>query len=227
MSLWSAYEFEVIGKALLYLLRSELMAAFDYDDMRRVFLEKACKLRTSDVQSAYMHLSSGRKESEVASLNRVCAPTSFAVTAGYAYTRPEKSKSEQMALAAGSKKSSLGSIGVKDLALALTVPKTGSTADFEPSRVCVEVTLYSGKFKLCSDETTSTPVVVSVKPSLNNTKVYEVTIRKEKLIFDLSDYSKERFGNSDIVALIVVKYQTASKYYILFLGLLAFYLARV
>ena len=55
-----------------------------------------------------------------------------------------------------------------------------------------------------------------MKPSLNNTKVYEVTIRKEKLIFDLSDYSKERFGNSDIVALIVVKYQTASKYYILF-----------
>jgi len=186
------------------------MAAFDYDDMRRVFLEKACKLRTSDIQSAYMHLSSGRSESEVAFLNRANVPTSFAESTGYAYTRPENYKIEQLALGANSKKSTLGAIGIKDMTLELTVPKTGSTSDFEPSRLCVEVTLYSGKFKLSSDETTSIPVVISVKPSLNNTKVYEVTIRNEKLIFDLSDYSKERFGDNDIVALIVVKYQTKS-----------------
>lgn len=36
----------------------------------KVFLESPCELYTADIQSAFMHLSTGRKENEIAYLNR-------------------------------------------------------------------------------------------------------------------------------------------------------------
>jgi hypothetical protein len=65
MSLWASYELEIITKALLYLLRNDFMMAKDYDDMRRVFLDGPSKLLTSDIQSAFMHLTSARSENQV------------------------------------------------------------------------------------------------------------------------------------------------------------------
>lgn len=70
MSLWASIDIEVITKAILYLLRSQFLRANDYDDMRRVFLEEPCKLYTSDIQSAFMHLTSGGRETDVPALNR-------------------------------------------------------------------------------------------------------------------------------------------------------------
>lgn len=46
------------------------MQAKDYDDMRRVFLEEPYKLYTADIQSAFMHLTSGGREDVVAGFNR-------------------------------------------------------------------------------------------------------------------------------------------------------------
>ena len=70
MSLWASIDIEIITKAILYLLRNQFLRASDYDEMRRVFLEEPCKLYTSDIQSAFMHLTSGGRESDVPGLNR-------------------------------------------------------------------------------------------------------------------------------------------------------------
>lgn len=95
------------------------MAAFDYDEMRRVFLEQPSKLHTSDIQSAFMHLSSGRKESEVAFLNK-SGSQSFAKNTGY-YTKPAD---KEKAALSNTKKSTLDPIGLKDFNMLLIVPKT-------------------------------------------------------------------------------------------------------
>lgn len=118
MSLWSSYDFEVITKVLLYLLKSDFMAAFDFDDMRRVFLEHPSKLHTSDIQSAFMHLSSGRKESEISFLNKSNSQA-IAKTNGY-YTKPDAGGENS------SKKSNLDPIGFKNFQMTLIVPKTVS-----------------------------------------------------------------------------------------------------
>lgn len=70
MSIWASTDIEYVAKSILYLLRSQFMKANDYDGMRRVFLEDACKLFTSDIQSAYMHLKSGGREREISSFNK-------------------------------------------------------------------------------------------------------------------------------------------------------------
>ena len=199
------FEFEIIAKALLYLLKSDFMCAFDHDEMRKVFLEKACKLKTSNIQSAYMHLSSGRKENEIPFLNKNSAHSVVEKTNAY-YTQPN-----EIEKITNAKKSNLTPIGIKDIHLFLTMPMLTITSDFDPNRLVVEVNIFSGKFKLSSDETTSVPIVLSVKPSINTTKVFEMAIKNEQLIFDLSTYDKDRFGNNDIVAIIAVKYQTDSK----------------
>ena len=114
MSLWSSYDFEIITKALLYLLKTKFLLAHDYEDMRRVFLEEPSKLYTSDIQSAYMHLSSGRKESEIPFLNKRDKDSLSKIT-GY-YTRPSE-ESKQI------KRSILDPIGFKDIKMSLTIPK--------------------------------------------------------------------------------------------------------
>ncbi len=78
-----------------------------------MFLDEPCKLYTSDIQSAFMHLSSGRKESEVTFLNRRDTENAFDYT-GY-YARPDDP--------ASLKKSVLEPIGFKDIDLTLLVPK--------------------------------------------------------------------------------------------------------
>ena len=115
MSLWAPYDFELITKAILYLLKSEFMKARDHDQMRRVFLEQPCRLYTADIQSAFMHLTSGRKENEVPALNRkinepVRHPT------GYFMRANETSANSR-------KRSMLDPIGMKDIRLTLILPK--------------------------------------------------------------------------------------------------------
>ena len=110
MSLWSSNDFEIIAKSILYLLKNQFLRARDHDEMRRVFIEQPCKLYTSDIQSAFMHLSSGRKESDVEFLNR--RDKDFDNT-GY-YARPEETTR---------KKTLLDPISIRDLNLTLVVPK--------------------------------------------------------------------------------------------------------
>lgn len=74
-------------------------------------MEEPCKLYTSDIQSAFMHLSSGRKESEVSILNRRDKEAVFSYT-GY-YARPDDAKKRYM----------LEPIGFKDINLTLVIPK--------------------------------------------------------------------------------------------------------
>ena len=115
MSLWASYDFELITKAILYLLRNEFMNAQDHDQMRRVFLEQPCRLYTADIQSAFMHLTSGRKENEVPSLNRkINEPVSKSV--GYFVKSNEMSANPR-------KRSVLDPIGIKDIRLTLILPK--------------------------------------------------------------------------------------------------------
>lgn len=108
MSLWSSKDFEIISKSLIYLLKNQFMKAKDHDDMRRVFLEGPYRLLTADIQSAFMHLSSGGKENEVAFLNTL----ELNDDGGY-YAKLEGSKS----------KSILDPIGIKDIHLKLVIPK--------------------------------------------------------------------------------------------------------
>ena len=115
MSLWAAYDFEIITKSLLYLLKNDFMMAKNYDDMRRVFLESPSKLLTADIQQAFMHLSSGRKENEVAFLNKR-STKAFSENTGY-YTRAPNKDS------LNSKKTNLDPIGLKEIKLSLVIPK--------------------------------------------------------------------------------------------------------
>jgi hypothetical protein len=89
------------------------MRAKDHDEMRRVFLEEPSKLFTSDIQSAFMYLSSGRKESEIAYLNRNDRDTAVDTFTGY-YTRPDNDNR---------KKTLLNPFIIKDLNLKLIIPK--------------------------------------------------------------------------------------------------------
>jgi hypothetical protein len=46
---------------------------------------------------------------------------------------------------------------------------------------------------------------------MNETKIYEITVPIDKLIFDFSGFEQERYGVNDIFAIIAVKYGGASK----------------
>jgi hypothetical protein len=70
MSLWAASDLEAVAKTVLYLLKNQFMKASNYDEMRKVFLDGPSKLYTSDIQTAFMYLCTGRKENEIASLNK-------------------------------------------------------------------------------------------------------------------------------------------------------------
>lgn len=118
MSLWSSYDLELITKAILYLLKSEFMMANDYDEMRMVFLNGPSKLHTSDIQSAFMHLSSGRKEGEVVYLNK-SGTNSFSKDTGY-YTRASVDGNNSILNA---KLSKLESFGLEDFMFSIIVPE--------------------------------------------------------------------------------------------------------
>jgi hypothetical protein len=79
-------------------------------------LEAPSQLFTADIQSAFMHLSSGRKESEVAYLNRARSNSDPINANGY-YTRPDAS------IASNTKKSLLDPFIIKDIHLKLVIPK--------------------------------------------------------------------------------------------------------
>ena len=119
MSLWASHDFEIIAKSLLYLLKNQFMMARDHEEMRRVFLDEPCKLYTADIQSAFMHLSSGRKENEVAYLNRRDKDIVLDTT-GY-YARPNDLSRPR--------KTILDPIGIKDINLRLVIPKLVSHFD--------------------------------------------------------------------------------------------------
>lgn len=89
------------------------MTAKNHDEMRKVFLEEPCKLFTSDIQSAFMHLSSGRKESEIAYLNRRDKDLNVTDTVNGYYTRPDADR----------RKSTINSFYIKDINLKLIIPK--------------------------------------------------------------------------------------------------------
>ena len=73
------------------------------------------------------------------------------------------------------------------------------------------MSIHSGKYKLSQDETTSIALVNSVKASMKDTKIYEITIATDRLIFDLSEFEESRFGTNDIFALVQIKYHTDSE----------------
>lgn len=52
---------------------------------------------------------------------------------------------------------------------------------------------------------------MNIKSSLNNTKLYEAKVPKDKLIFDLEDYDQHKYGVNDIIAIVALKYTTKSK----------------
>ena len=79
----------------------------------KVFLDEPCKLYTADIQSAFMHLSSGRKENEVSYLNRRDKDVVLDNT-GY-YARPNDMSRPR--------KTILDPIGIKDINLTLVIPK--------------------------------------------------------------------------------------------------------
>ena len=69
---------------------------------------------TADIQSAYMHLSSGRKETEIPSLNKKAYEHLYSKT-GY-YAKPD--------VALTKKKYDFDPIGIKSINLKLVIPKT-------------------------------------------------------------------------------------------------------
>ncbi len=100
------------------------MQASDYDEMRRVFLEHPCKLYTSDIQSAFMHLTSGGRETDVAGLNR---RNNASVTSRHDNDDDDGSGDNYNKYLnpgiATKKKHSLEPIALKNFKLVLVVPK--------------------------------------------------------------------------------------------------------
>lgn len=150
-----------------------------------------------------MHLSSGRKENEVPYLNRKDLDLVTEKT-GY-YTRPNNQSNK--------KKSILDPIGIKDINLKLVVPKQGITADFDPSRIIVDASLFYGNVKLSQKQTQSVPLVKDIRVSLKDTKTYEISLVNDNLLFDIPEIDLERDNvDKDVFTLIIIKYQTLSKH---------------
>jgi hypothetical protein len=120
MSLWAAYDFEMITKCILYLLRSQFMKSNNYDDMRRVFLEEPSNLYTSDIQSGFMHISSGRKENEISQLNKRNQIKKVDALV-QRQRRLKDNPTEKTAI--NRKKVNLDPIGLKEMRLTLIIPK--------------------------------------------------------------------------------------------------------
>ncbi|RNA12572.1 hypothetical protein BpHYR1_009056 [Brachionus plicatilis] len=195
MSLWSSKDFEIIAKSLLYLLKNQFIKAKDHDEMRRVFLEGPYRLLTADIQSAFMHLSSGGKENEVAFLNTLNSNED-----GSYYAKLEGSKS----------KSILDPIGIKDVYLKLVIPKQGLINDFDSTRIIVEISLYYGSQRLGKKQTTAIPIIKDVKPSIKESKTYELMIPSEKLVFEMSELKQDIHDSKGVFAIITIKYPSLS-----------------
>ncbi|CAF0718895.1 unnamed protein product [Brachionus calyciflorus] len=198
MSLWSSNDFEIIAKSLLYLLKAQFMRARDHDEMRKVFFEGPHKLLTADIQSAFMHLSSGRKENEVAYLNTRETGSVNDINGYYAKLDGQKTRSV------------LDPIGVKDIFMKLVVPKQSSTSDFDSSRIIVEIILYHGKKRINRKQTTSIPNIKDIKPTIKDAKIYELMIPNERIIFEMSELNQESSDSKGVFALVIVKHQNSS-----------------
>ncbi len=182
-------------------MKTKFLMCSDYDEMRRVFLDEPSKLYTSDIQSAYMHLSSGGKENEVPYLNKRDKDSLSKIT-GY-YTRPTDQLKQI-------KRSILDPIGFKNIKLTLVIPKYGATQDFDPSRIVIDATLYYGSLKLTHKSTQSIPLVRDIRSTLNETKTYNIDILNESLVFNMSEFSQEANESNEIFTFITVKYHTST-----------------
>ena len=201
MSLWSPNDFELIAKALLYLLKRQFLKASNHDEMRRVFLEAPARLYTSDIQSAYMHLSSGGNEADTSLLNK----RDQEVLGSSYYARPEGAVVRKVSVPKP--------IGFRDFALHLIVPMYGPTSDFDVGKLAIEIDVYNGETMLYKKQTFGAPKVIDVKPSLDDTKTYELTLSTEKLAFNFAQLDlAEKDLNDSLLALIIVKYQNSGTY---------------
>jgi len=215
MSLWASTDIEFVAKSILYLLKSQFMKANDYDGMRRVFLEDACKLNTADIQSAYMHLKSGGREREVSAFNKrnneMTSNRNGDVNQDADYNKYIKSKAYK-------KKNIFDPIAFKNFKMILFVPKQGVTLDFDPSRVALIMTLYYGDHKLSQKFSENISLVKDIKPSFQESRSYEIEL-PDTIIFDLTNFNSDisASGFNDIFVLITLKFKTA-KYEDVFLG---------
>lgn len=106
MSHWDINYLEYAIRAIFYLLRSRLMSARDYDEMRRVFLDEPSRLYTMDIQSAFVHLLIKNDDSKsIATMNRRWYPLRTIIGSKY----PPNT----------------GMIGIKDISLSLIMPVVG------------------------------------------------------------------------------------------------------
>ena len=87
----------------------------------------------------------------------------------------------------------------------------GSTADFDPSRLCVDIMLFYGSNKLKQKQTTAIPLVKDITTSLKDTKKYELSILNDKLVFEVSEIDQDSSGKKEIYAIIYVKYNNVCK----------------
>lgn len=87
--------------------------------------------------------------------------------------------------------------------------KKGLTADFDPSRLQVEICIFYGDMKLSQKQTQSIPLVKDIKSSMQETKTYEISVLNDKLLFEISKLEIDRDPN-DLFAIIIVKYQSIS-----------------
>jgi hypothetical protein len=77
--------------------------------------------------------------------------------------------------------------------------------------VVVDVCLYYGNTKLSQKQTQSIPLVKDIKPSLQETKTYEITILNDNLVFNQNEFDQEPSGFKDIYTFITVKYKNIGK----------------
>ena len=104
-------------------------------------------------------------------------------------------------------------IGFRDFALHLIVPMYGPTSDFDVGKLAIEIDVYNGETMLYKKQTFGAPKVIDVKPSLDDTKTYELTLSTEKLAFNFAQLDlAEKDLNDSLLALIIVKYQNSGTY---------------
>lgn len=76
----------------------------------------------------------------------------------------------------------------------------------------MEISIYYGETRLVQKQTQTIPLVKDITSTQQETKLYEISMLNDKLLFDVSQaYHDPNNTSKDIYALIVVKYQTISK----------------
>lgn len=75
--------------------------------------------------------------------------------------------------------------------------------------------MFYGSQRLGKKQTTQIPSIKDVKPSIKESKTYELMIPAEKLVFEMSELKQEVHDSKGVFAIIIIKYPSLSTFQII------------